>query len=410
MNKKIAVIGGGPAGVMAAYTAAGMGAQVSILEKNDKLLKKLFISGKGRCNITNDCDIADFFAQVVNNPKFLMSALYSFTNEDLVHLLNENGLPTRVERGGRVFPTSGKSGDVVKTLQRMLRERNVRIEYGFDVNAVQKQNGGFKVAAADGRAVSADAVLCTAGGLSYPATGSTGAGYDIAKSFSHTVTPLRPALIPLVDAHRICGKMQGLSLKNVCFTLFQNGSRVYTEQGELLFTHFGLSGPVVLSASCYLDIDKGFGDTWAEIDLKPALDEKKLDARLLREFDAAKNKQLKNVMAELLPSKMIVPFLREARLNPDKPANEITKQERKSLLNTLKAFRIKIADVRPIEEAIVTAGGVSVREVNPKTMESKLVPGLYFAGEVLDVHAKTGGFNLQIAFSTGCLAGKSMAK
>lgn len=407
MNKLI-IIGAGAAGMMAAYAAASRGIRTIVLEKNEKVGKKLFITGKGRCNITNDCDISDFFPQVVHNEKFLMSALYSFSNRDLIELLNQNGLPTKVERGGRIFPQSDHSSDVIRTLRSMTERAGARIRLNSEVCRIERNQDKFVLFLRNGQTLEADAILIATGGKSYPLTGSTGEGYRFAKELGHTVRPLHPALVPLEDVHHICPKMQGLTLKNIYFTLFQNEKRIYGEQGELIFTHFGLSGPVVLSASSFIDHQKQPLSLRAEIDLKPALSAEKLEARILREFTSSQNKRIKTVMASLMPGKMIYPFLTETGIEPDKPVHSITKKERESLCRQLKAFSISIADTRPIEEGIVTSGGVCVREIDPSTMESKLVHNLYFAGEVIDVDAKTGGFNLQIAFSTGFLAGTSV--
>lgn len=409
MKNKLIVLGGGPAGMLAAYFAARGGADVTLLEKNEKVLKKLFISGKGRCNITNACDVADFFRGLIRGGKFLYSAINSFTNEDIVKLLNENGLATKVERGGRVFPVSDKSSDVIKTLLKMATGAGVKIVCGFEAASVEKDGELFKASSKDGRVYTAGALLIATGGLSYRATGSTGDGYGWAERLGHNVLRQFPALVPLEDAHGVCRRMQGLALKNVMCTLYQNGKKVYSSQGEMLFTHFGLSGPEILSASSYINFEKGFDDVFVEIDLKPALSEEVLNSRLLREIDAGKNKQLKTIMTELLPGKMIHPFLDEIKMDANTEGNSITKEQRKKLVGSLKGFRIKIAGARPIDEAIITAGGVDVREINPKTMESKLVPGLYFAGEVLDISAVTGGYNLQIAFSTGAACGRAVA-
>jgi len=408
MENNVIVIGGGAAGMMAAYAAARRGLQVTLAEKNEKVGKKLFITGKGRCNITNDCDTSDFFMNVSRNSKFLMSAVYAFPNTALIDLLEENGLRTKVERGGRVFPTSDRANDVIRTLEKMLRDAGVKRALHADVEKISKPEDVFYVYLKNGDMMQANALILATGGKSYPLTGSTGDGYRFAQAFGHNVVKPVPALVPLEDAHGICPKMQGLALKNIGFTLFQNGKQVYGEQGELLFTHFGISGPVVLSASNYIDHKKQPLDIRAEIDFKPALSAEKLDARLVREFEANQNKQLKNVMANLLPQKMIYPFLREGKLDENKATNSITKEERIRLGRSLKHFSIRIADTRPIEEAIVTAGGVDTKEINASTMESKIVHNLYFAGEIIDVHALTGGFNLQIAFSTGFLAGSSV--
>ena len=407
MNDLI-IIGAGPAGMLAAYAAASRGIDTLLVEKNEKIGKKLFLTGKGRCNITNDCDISDFFSQIVKNSKFLMSAFYTFTNADLIALLKKNGLETKVERGGRVFPVSDRSNDVIRTLEHMMKNAGAGLKLNCTVKKATKKGELFHIELDNGEALDCKALMIATGGKSYPLTGSTGDGYRFAQEFGHTIVEPRPALIPLEDMHHICPKMQGLTLKNIGFSLYQDQKKRYEEQGELLFTHFGLSGPVVLSASSFINHTKQPLSLRAEIDLKPALTMDKLDARLVREFDANKNKQLKNVMDTLMPQKLIYPFLRENHLDAEKTVNSITKQERASLCHALKHFSISIADTRPIEEAIVTSGGIKVKEINPSTMESKLVENLYFAGEVVDVDGLTGGFNLQIAFSTGFLAGTSV--
>ncbi len=405
----ILVVGGGAAGIMAAYAAATRGENVTLADKNDRLGKKLFITGKGRCNITNACDTQDFFRNVVRNPKFLMSAIYGFSCAELLELLERYGLKTKTERGGRVFPVSDKSSDVIRTLQKMLDDAGVKTLLSANVESIAVENGVFGVSI-NGKTQNFSRVIIATGGLSYPLTGSTGDGYGWAKALGHGLVQPMPALCPLEDQHNICARMQGLTLKNIKFTLYQNEKAIYTEQGELLFTHFGLSGPVVLSASCYIDAKKDMDSLHCEIDLKPALTEEVLEARLLRDFSANQNKQLKTYMPELLPSKLINPFLEEVGVDGRLEINRITKETRRSLLHGLKHFGIKIGGTRPIEEAIVTAGGVDVKQVVPGSMESRLVPGLYFAGEILDVSALTGGFNLQIAFSTGYLAGGSAAE
>lgn len=405
----ILVIGGGPAGIMAAYAAAMRGSKVVLAEKNDKLGKKLFITGKGRCNITNACDTQDFFRNVVRNPKFLMSAVHGFSSDGLLELLERYGLHTKTERGGRVFPVSDKSSDVIRTLQRMLDDAGVDVLLSARVTDISKENGVFSVTI-NGKNKDFSRVIIATGGLSYPLTGSTGDGYEWAQRLGNGVVPQYPALCPLEDQHNICARMQGLTLKNVKFTLFQNEKPIYAEQGELLFTHFGLSGPVVLSAESFIDPKKDTESLRCEIDLKPALTEEKLEARLLRDFAENQNKQIKTYMSELLPSKLINPFLEETGIDGRLEINRVTKENRRRLLQGLKRFSIKIAGPRPIEEAIITAGGVDVKQVAPGSMESKAIPGLYFAGEVLDVSALTGGFNLQIAFSTGFLAGESAAE
>lgn len=394
--------------MMAAYAAAQRGISTTLIEKNEKAGKKLFITGKGRCNITNDCDVSDFFMNVSKNSKFLMSAVYAFPNTALIDLFEKNGLHTKVERGGRVFPVSDRSNDVIRTLEKMLRDAGVKRMLNTEVTDINKEDDGFCISFQNGESMRSAALILATGGKSYPLTGSTGDGYRFAEKLGHSMIGPAPALIPLEDAHGICPKMQGLTLKNIGFSLFQNNKKIYEEQGELLFTHFGISGPVVLSASNHIDHKKQPLELTAEIDFKPALSEDKLDARLMREFEENQNKQLKNVMTNLLPQKAIHPFLRETKLDGNKAINGITKEERMMLGHGLKHFSIRIADTRPIEEAIVTAGGISVKEINPSTMESKIVQNLYFAGEIIDVHALTGGFNLQIAFSTGFLAGSSV--
>lgn len=401
----VVVMGGGPAGMMAAYAAGVRGLRVALCEQNEKLGKKLFITGKGRCNVTNACDTREYFQHIVKNPKYLMSALHRFPNTELLALLESFGLHTKIERGGRVFPLSDKSSDVIKTLEKMLRTAGVRVLLHCKVMRLCKESEKF-VVETEKKVLHSRACVIATGGISYPQTGSTGDGYKIAEGFGHSIVELAPALVPL-DAQAICAGMQGLSLKNVGFSLYQCGKKIYYEQGELLFAHFGLSGPVVISASSYIDHTKKM-DLYGLIDLKPALSSEKLDARTLREFEANNNKRLKNVMSELLPSKMIEPFLGEIGLDAEKQPSRITRGERKKLVEGLKAFRIGVFGTRPVEEAIITAGGVNVQELNPSTMESRLIENLYFAGEVCDVSAQTGGFNLQIAFSTGYLAGNSV--
>jgi len=406
MMNDVIVVGGGPAGMMAAYAAAENGRDVLLIEKNEKLGKKLYITGKGRCNITNACALPDFISNINRNPKFMMSALNRLSNEDLIGLLKKNGLNTKVERGERVFPVSDKSSDVIKTFEKMLRDTGVKIALSTEVKSINKSGGVF-IVCTNNADFECRALIVATGGLSYPSTGSTGDGYRFSGVFGHTVVEPHPALVPLEDQHNICARMQGLTLKNVGFALYQNNKMLFSGQGELLFTHFGLSGPLALSASSYIDYGRDVESLYCVIDLKPALGREKLEARILRDFSSNSNKQIKTYMTELLPSKLIYPFLEEVKIAPDKQINQITKTERTELVNGLKGFRIKIGGVRPFEEAVITSGGIKTSEINPSTMESKLVEGLYFAGEVIDVSALTGGFNLQIAFSTGYAAGKS---
>ena len=403
--RRIAVIGGGAAGMMAAYFAADGNSEVTIYERNQKLGKKLFITGKGRCNLTNDCDTQEFFDSIPTNPKFLLSAVYGFTPQDVMNLFEkEAGIPLKVERGNRVFPLSDKSSDIIRGFSRLLSSKGVHIRLNSHITGISADGGRVCGIFAGKEFVPADAVIIATGGLSYPATGSTGDGYAFAKSAGHTVTPLSPSLVGIVTRRAgMFTEARGLTLKNVGLTLQRGAREIYSDQGELLITHFGISGPLVLSASAHIKSDPR--DYRVAIDLKPALDEKKLDARILRDFDAQKNKQLKNALFGLLPKSLVSPVLNAAGLSGEKSVNTITKEERSRLAGTLKALCMEVEALRSIDEAIVTRGGVSVKEIDPGTMESKKLPGLYFAGEIIDTDGYTGGFNLQIAFSTGRLAG-----
>ena len=408
--RNIAVIGGGAAGMAAAYFAAGNGDRVTVYERNEKLGKKLFITGKGRCNLTNDCDTADFFDNIPTNPKFLLSAVYGFTQRDLMDLMeNEGGVMLKVERGDRVFPVSDKSSDIIKGFARLLEKRNVKVRLNTRVLGIEVKDNSITGIVTPSGSIKADAVIIATGGLSYPLTGSTGDGYEFAKSAGHTVTPLSASLVGIVTKNSAkVSDAQGLTLKNIGLTLKKGDKEIYSSMGELLITHFGVSGPLVLSASAHVKGDPL--DYTLHIDLKPALDDKKLDDRILRDFAEQKNKQLKNALFGLLPKSLVEPIITLSGLNGDKNVNSVTKEERSKLLTTLKDLKLPVHSLRSIEEAIITRGGISVKEINPKTMESKLVKGLYFAGEVIDVDGYTGGFNLQIAFSTGCLAGQSASK
>lgn len=401
----VAVIGGGPAGMMAASTAAGRGKKVILIEKNNMLGKKLLITGKGRCNITNDADIEDFFKNVPTNSNFLYSAFYSFTNKKLVALLNKLGLETKVERGMRVFPVSDKSKDVLNALKKLLSISGVTV-YNGNAQSVINDNGRKKIIFDDKKTLLCDKVIIATGGVSYPKTGSTGDGYKFAKSFGHTIIEPKPSLVPVVT-NEDTYPLMGLSLKNVTLSVYDNKKEIFSEMGEMLFTHYGVSGPLVLSASSHLEHSK-LKDYKLVIDLKPALDEKTLDKRIIRDFEEFKNKDFVNSLSNLLPQKMIMPIVKNSGIKEHKKVNEITKEERKNLLNAIKNFTLTVKDFRPVDEAIVTSGGVCVKEINPSTMESKIEKGLFFAGEVIDVDAYTGGFNLQIAFSTGYLAGKNV--
>ena len=417
MNK-IIVIGGGPAGMFAAIAAAESGSQVTLLEKNEKLGKKLFITGKGRCNITNAGDMDNLFANVMTNAKFLYSAFYAYDNEQVIDFFERNGLRTKKERGNRVFPVSDHSSDVIATLQKVMREKKVKVMLHTQVNRLlvetsvgdESKSIVTGVQLTDGTSMQADAVIVATGGFSYQTTGSTGDGYRFAKEMGHTVTDIHPSLVPFLAKEGYVQQMQGLALKNVEVRILNGKKLLYQEFGEMLFTHFGVSGPLLLSASAAIKPSLTAGELSMFIDLKPALTEEQLDHRLLREFDEAKNKQFKNSIGGLFPAKMIPVMLEISGIDPEKKVNEITKEERRHFIGLIKAFPVTLCGLRDFNEAIITKGGVKVKEVNPSTMESKLVSGLYFCGEVLDLDAMTGGYNLQIAWSTGYLAGLSAAQ
>ena len=409
MPRKVIVIGAGPAGMMAAGAAAEQGAEVILFEKNKTVGRKLAITGKGRCNITNFCDTDTFIRHVTANPRFLYSAINAFSCYDTVAFFEERGLRTKVERGNRVFPESDKAADVVDTLYDYLAENRVQI-LNREVDGLLLDEGQVRGVRLRDREVYADAVIVACGGLSYPATGSTGDGYSFAKAAGHTVTPLLPSLVPLVCSDADVPELQGLSLKNIAIRIIDNYSNkeIYDDFGELLFTHFGVSGPVILSASAHMRQMSPNRYT-LYIDLKPALDEDTLDKRLLRDLGEFANKDIGNSMPKLLPKKLIPVVLCRAGIDPHTKCHALTAEQRRSLLGVLKRFSAAIHSFRPIKEAVVTHGGVNVKEISPRTMESKLVKNLYFAGEVLDVDAYTGGFNLQIAYSTGRLAGTAAA-
>lgn len=404
----IAVIGGGAAGLMAAGAAAQAGARVLLFEKNPKVGRKLVITGKGRCNVTNDCDVQTVLAHVPVNPRFLYAALGKYPPRDVMDFFEAQGVPLKTERGGRVFPVSDRSTDIVDALFFWVKRAGVTIVHET-VEDILTRDGRAAGVFAGGHDYKADRVILATGGASYPGTGSTGDGYRFAKALGHTIVPPRPSLVPLVEQGDVCQSLMGLSLKNVQVTVFEDNKRIFSEFGEMLFTHFGLSGPLILSASAHM---RHFGsrEYRVEIDLKPALDEKTLDKRLLSDFEQHKNSDFINALGDLLPRKMIPAVITAAGIDPRVKVHSITKTERRALLQTLKHFTVAVSGARPINEAIITSGGVSVRQVNPKTMESKLIPGLYFAGEVLDVDAYTGGFNLQIAWATGHLAGQAAAQ
>ncbi len=405
MAEKIAIIGAGAAGMLCAGMLTEYGYDVTVFERNDKVGRKIAITGKGRCNLTNNCTPDEFLRNVVTNSRFMMSSLYSFTPEDTMTLFEGLGVPLKTERGNRVFPVSDKAFDIVDALKKYMGVKPVKER----VKELLITDGAVSGLVTDKKEYAFDTVLVATGGASYPLTGSTGDGYRLAKQAGHTVTPLIPSLIPIVTEEREPAEMQGLSLKNVNLTVYDNekNKSIFSEQGEMMFTHFGVTGPLVLSASSNMhDLVKGRYKI--KIDLKPALDEKTLDARLLSDFAKYQNKDFINALSDLLPSKMIPVFVKTTGIAPDKKVNVITKEERRRILETLKGLTYTVRGFRPIEEAIVTSGGVSCKEINPKTMESKLVSGLYFAGEVLDVDAYTGGFNLQIAFSTAAAAARAI--
>ncbi len=405
MKKKVAVIGGGPSGVLAAAYSAKNGNDTLLLEKNEKLLKKLYITGKGRCNITNRCDISDFFENIPVNAHFLYSALYSFTNEDIISLLDSVGVSVKTERGNRVFPVTDKAGTVCDGLRRFLKESGAKVRLNTTVTKLIKQNQTFDISTDSGTLKGFDKVILATGGMSYPTTGSTGDGYRFAKEFGHLVTPLEGNLVPLTTRETFVSSLSGLSLRNVSLRLKSKaGKLLYEDFGEMMFTHFGITGPLVISASSHL---KG-EDCTVHLDLKPALDEKQLDERILRDFLKFSNKAFHNSLDELLPKSLIPVIVEHSGIDPKKQCNAITKEERRRLLMLLKNFTLHITGKRPIQEAIITSGGVDVKEINPSTMESKLMEGLYFCGELIDTDAYTGGFNLQIAYSTGYLAGTNV--
>ena len=417
MNRVI-VIGGGPAGMMAGITAKENKNEVIILEKNNQLGKKLLITGKGRCNITSSLDMEDFIKNTPGNGMFLYSAYQQYTNKDIIQFLKEQGLDVKEEIGNRIFPVTDKSIDVLKCFTKKIKELDIEIKYNTRVVEILTEivNGEKRVIGVktDKEIIKAGKVILATGGKSYPLTGSTGDGYRIAEKLGHNITPIKPSLVPLEVYDKVeCKELQGLSLKNVEIKLIdkEKNKIIYEDFGEMLFTHFGVSGPTILSSSAHLvrykNIDKLFNEKKIvlKIDLKPALDEKKLNDRILRDFEEVKNKQFKNSLDKLLPQKLIPVIIKRSKINPNKKVNEITKREREQLIKEIKNFEISIKSFRPIEEAIITSGGIKIKEINPKTMESKKVKGLYFAGEIIDVDSYTGGFNLQIAYSTGYVAG-----
>lgn len=404
--KSICVIGGGPAGMMAAGTALSYGADVMIFEHMPYLGKKLGITGKGRCNVTNNCTVEDFLSNVTKNPRFLYSALGAFSPYDTLDFFERLGVKLKTERGNRVYPEDDRARTIVDAMRRYCKGAKIATE---KVKSLKVQDDGSFIINGDAK-YTFDSVILATGGRSYPLTGSDGSGHRLATKLGHSVTTLIPSLIPFNSPSKLCSDMQGLSLRNVAIKILDGQSRtIYSDFGEMMFTHFGVTGPIILSASAHVR-EYDISSLTLSIDLKPALDEKTLDARLLSDFRGNANKDFINALSALLPSKMIEPFIFVVGISPRKKVNTITKEERKRILTALKDFRIPLSSFRPIEEAIVTSGGVDTKEIRPGTMESKLVENLYFAGEVIDVDAYTGGFNLQIAFSTGYLAGKSAAE
>ena len=402
---KVIVIGGGPAGMLSAISASIQGNDVTILEKMNSLGKKLCITGKGRCNITSSLPIEEFIKNTPGNGKFLYSAFQNFNNQDIINLLKEEGLKTKEERGNRIFPVTDRASDVLDALIKKLKKHKVKIITNAKVDEILVKDGKVIGVMVGNKKYDAEKVILATGGKSYPTTGSTGDGYKLAEKLGHKIIELKSSLVALTaknNSLEICKELQGLTLKNVKIKFMQNNKLLYEDFGEMLFTHFGVSGPIILSGSAHL-VRNSMENVKLIIDLKPALSEEKLEERILRDFSKEKNKDFKNSLDDLLPKKLI-PAIVEL-MNINKKVNEITKEERKKLVNLLKKFTIDIQGFRPIEEAIITAGGISTKEINPKTMESKLVKGLYFAGEIIDVDAYTGGFNLQIAYSTGYTAG-----
>ena len=402
----IAVIGGGPAGMMAAYAAAEAGADVTLFERNEKLGKKLFISGKGRCNLTNDSDVSQHISNVVNNPRFLYSAYKALSPRDLMSIIENAGVPLKTERGGRVFPVSDKSSDILSALKTILSFYPISVHLNDRVRTVKKKDDCFNLITESGVYAFDKVIICT-GGFTYQATGSTGDGYEFAKAFHHSIHSLKPALVGLKAD--IPTELAGLSLKNVSLYVKEGEETIAKEFGEMLFTHTGISGPIVLTISSLIN-RKEYRKLSFSLDLKPALDLQTLSDRLVREFSALPNKTIKNILPNLMPKSLIEYVLTESKIRPDIQANTVTKEQRLRLARIIKALPVRVYDHEEFNGAIVTSGGITVNEVDPKTMQSKLIPGLFFAGEILDVDALTGGYNLQIAFSTGYLSGSSAAK
>lgn len=405
----VVVVGGGAAGMFAAIAAAENGHRVSLYERNEKLGKKLFITGKGRCNITNACDMDVLFSSIVSNSKFLYSSFYGYTNQDVIAFFENLGIRTKIERGERVFPVSDHSSDVIRALEKELQRLEVKVFLGTKVKKIEAENGRFqRLALADGTSVSGDACIVATGGLSYQTTGSTGDGHRFAKELGHKVTECFPALVPLEAKEGWVSELQGLSLKNAAISVCDGKKRLYEAFGEMLFTHYGVSGPLILSASSYIGKKLSRKELKLYIDLKPALTKEQLDRRILRDFEENQNRQFKNAIGKLFPAKLVPVMIELSGIDPEKKVNVISKEERLHFAELIKKLPVTLTGLRGYNEAIITKGGISTKEVDPGTMESKLVKGLYFAGEVLDLDGLTGGFNLQIAWSTAYAAGNSI--
>ena len=406
---KVLVIGGGAAGMFAAIAAAENGNEVFLYEKNEKLGKKLFITGKGRCNLTNACDMDTLFASVVSNPRFLYSSFYNYTNQDVIAFFEKAGVATKTGRGGRVFPDSDHSSDVIKGLERELKRRNVKVKLHAEVKDIKVRGERFeKLIFTDGNEAEGDCCIVATGGLSYKTTGSTGDGYRFAETMGHTIRPCIPSLVPVETKELWVSELQGLSLRNVEVTVRDGQKKLYQEFGEMLFTHYGVSGPLLLSASSRVGRKLMEKSLTLEIDLKPALDEEALHRRVLRDFEENQNRQFKNAVGRLFPAKLVPVMIQLSGIPPEKKVHVISREERNAFVHLIKHFKVTLTKLRGFDEAIITKGGISTKEINPKTMESKRIKGIYFAGEVLDLDALTGGFNLQIAWSTGYAAGKSI--
>lgn len=406
---RILIIGGGAAGMYAAVWAARSGHEVLIFEKNEKVGKKLFITGKGRCNLTNACDMEELFEAVRSNPKFMYSSFYTHTNQDVINFFENLGMSTKTERGGRVFPVSDHSSDVIRTLEREMMRLKVDIKLNCRVEKICQENGKFTgIQLADGTKALGDACIVATGGISYPSTGASGDGYRFAEEVGHTITGLRPSLVPIQTEEEWVPQLMGLSLRNVELQVLDGKRKLFCERGEMLFTHYGVSGPLVISASSDVGDRLAKGNLKLQVDLKPALSEERLDQRILRDFQEQKNKQFKNSLGKLLPSKLIPVIIKLAEIHPEKKINEISREERGRLVHLIKHLEMTAVNLRGWNEAIITKGGVSVKEIDPGTMESKIIKNLYFVGEVLDLDAVTGGFNLQIAWSTAYAAATNL--